>query len=442
MLACLAAAAPTAAADPLSASAPTRFQLANGLDVVLEENHRSPEVAVVVAYEVGSRDDPAGYAGLAHLVEHMTYGGSKHLKGNQAITELNRLGLLEFQGRTTRDITIYSEALAREGLPTALWVESERMAFTLEQFDQTTLDREKRRVGSENRLHSGPSGEIDRYAFEAMFGPDHPYVRSDQDTSVSRMTLDDVQWFFQKYYCPRNAHLIIVGDFDTAGARDLVKKYFGPVANPPPSRGRPSLEPLADFRFHSVIIEYPNLARETLRMIWPVPRTRARERAALEIFAASFNKRLRQRLIGRRGLAARLNTTVSQLDGVSTLTVNVDLMPDVERGRLEDEVGEEWRATWAGDWPRIVAATQPQRRLSLLADLESPNAMAMAQLSSIRSDARPFSRTQDLADHGSVTAADVLRWQRTLDEHRWLVIRVVRAAPEDDVPRTGRVTLE
>lgn len=203
---------------------PRAYTLDNGLEVVLAPHPRAHNVSVAVGYRVGHRDDPRGYEGMAHLVEHMTYRGSVHLPDGDYDHLVERAG-----GRanafTSTEHTVYWVDLPAEQLPLGLWLESERMGFTLSRFNETALGIEKRVVQAEHDT-SGP--DMVRETIQRAVYPDgHPYRHTaDARRGTEDVTLDNLRWFYQAHYRPENARLVIAGRFEEAVARDLVDRFF------------------------------------------------------------------------------------------------------------------------------------------------------------------------------------------------------------------------
>jgi predicted Zn-dependent peptidase len=211
-----------------------KFLLPNGLEVVLHEDHRVPQVAVDVWYKVGSKDEEPGRTGFAHLFEHLMFQGSKHVGEDKHFAYLQKAGVSNANGSTSEDRTNYFEVVPANQLELALWLESDRMGFLLdraglkEAFDgQRDVVKNERRQRVENR----PMGLVNKVTIEALYPPDHPYhhevIGSMEDLSLA--TLDDARRFFNRWYGPNNATLVLAGDIDPARARELVEKYFGPI---------------------------------------------------------------------------------------------------------------------------------------------------------------------------------------------------------------------
>src|SRR4051794_5880962 len=219
-----------------------KYTLPNGLEVILHEDHRMPEVAVDVWYKVGSRDEAPGHTGFAHLFEHIMFQGTKHIPEDKYFEFLQKAGASNVNGSSAADRTNYYEVVPANQLELALWLESDRMGFLLERPSfNSTLDNQRDVVKNEKRqrYENRPAGLISRVLAESLYPPDHPYhhevIGSMEDLSAA--SVQDVQGFFRSYYAPGNATLPIGGDFDRARAKELVERYFGPVpAGPPVTR--------------------------------------------------------------------------------------------------------------------------------------------------------------------------------------------------------------
>jgi len=211
-----------------------KYALPNGLEVILHEDHRIPEVAVDVWYHVGSKDEAQGRTGFAHLFEHVMFQGSKHIAEDKYFEYLQKAGASNVNGSTGSDRTNYFEVVPSNQLELGLWLESDRMGFLLDRPGfKETLDSQRDVVKNERRqrVENRPMGLVSKVQLEALYPPSHPYyhevIGSMDDLSAA--SVDDVQAFFRTYYAPGNATLVIAGDFDHARARALVEQYFGPI---------------------------------------------------------------------------------------------------------------------------------------------------------------------------------------------------------------------
>jgi zinc protease len=225
--------APAAAGD-LPQLACEKYALPNGLEVILHEDHRLPQVAVDVWYKVGSKDEADRRTGFAHLFEHVMFQGSKHVPEDKHFEYLQKAGMSNANGSTGTDRTNYFEVVPSNQLELALWLESDRMGFLLDRpgFTQT-IDIQRDVVKNERRqrVENRPMGLLSRVQLEAMYPPTHPYhheiIGSMEDLSAA--SIADVQAFFRTFYAPNDATLTIAGDFDPARAKGLVERYFGPI---------------------------------------------------------------------------------------------------------------------------------------------------------------------------------------------------------------------
>ena len=207
----------------------TKRTLANGLDVIVHEDHHVPIVAVNIWYHVGSKNERPGRTGFAHLFEHLMFEGSEH-HNTGFFPPLQQAGAL-LNGSTNTDRTNYWEVVPTSAIDRALWMESDRMGYLLpavtrERFEtQRDVVLNERRQNYENR----PYGMAIMAITSALYPPDHPYswmtIGSADD--IRAMQLEDVQAFFRTYYHPSNASLVLAGDIETPRAFDLAEQYFG-----------------------------------------------------------------------------------------------------------------------------------------------------------------------------------------------------------------------
>ncbi len=208
-----------------------KYQLPNGLEVILSEDHRLPLVAVNLWYHVGPANEEAGRTGFAHLFEHMMFQGSKHVEGDSHFKQLEAAGASDINGTTGFDRTNFFETLPSNQLELALWLESDRMGYLLDKLTQANLSNQQDVVRNERRqsVENRPYGIVDEAVFHELFPSSHPYyasvIGSHQDIQAAQ--LEDVKKFFKLYYAPNNASLAVVGDIDVPATKKLVEKYFG-----------------------------------------------------------------------------------------------------------------------------------------------------------------------------------------------------------------------
>ena len=205
------------------------FDLDNGLQLILVEDHSAPTVAISVWYKVGGADDPVGRSGFAHLFEHMMFQGSANVPRGKHAEWISAAGG-NHNASTWLDRTNYFEELPAHQLPLALWLEADRMRSLV--VDAENFDREREVVKEEyrQRIENQPYGEaflkLQTIAYD--YGPyQTPVIGSVED--LEQATIDEVRRFHATYYAPNNAVLTIAGDIDVAQTRALVERYFGDI---------------------------------------------------------------------------------------------------------------------------------------------------------------------------------------------------------------------
>ncbi|MGE3275305.1 MAG: M16 family metallopeptidase [Vicinamibacterales bacterium] len=239
----------------------TRLVLANGLTVILHEDHSTPIVHVQLWYHVGSKNERSGRTGFAHLFEHMMFKGSKNVEPEQHTSIISSVGG-QANAYTTEDATVFWQTVPSQFLPLVLWMEGDRMA-TL-RVDERTFTNEREVVKEERRMRieNQPYGRLNEIIYQHAFTTHpykHPVIGSMEDLEAA--TIADVREFYQTYYVPSNATMVIAGDFDPDQATALATQYLGrvPKAEHPVPRDIPA-EP-RQTKEKRVTVEEP----------WPLP---------------------------------------------------------------------------------------------------------------------------------------------------------------------------
>jgi zinc protease len=322
-----------------------RLRLANGLSVVLAPDTGTVGVNVVVRYEVGRAHDPAGYAGLAHLLEHATFRGSTHLRPLEAVSILGEMGAGHNAVTELESTTFFTE-LPSAGLETVLWLESERMGFALGGIDAAGLAAEQRIVVNELRQRGGAlSRHLSKLWLDALYGRAHPFARGENEVDdVQAVELPGLQWFYQSTYRPDNATLVLSGDFEVTQARGLVEKYFGPLQNPKLPRASLTAPAPKLCGVHRVDIEHPFLFGKASWVTWPVPAAAtAVERQRRDALAKLLQSRLDDVLLGRGIDAASVRVESSYFRTHGLLTVRLGLHESGDQDKVEHVVQTEAR---------------------------------------------------------------------------------------------------
>jgi zinc protease len=209
----------------------TKATLANGLDVIVHEDHRVPLAAVSVWYHVGSKNERPGLTGLAHLFEHLMFEGSEHHPAGY-FGPLQEAGAL-LNGSTSTDRTNYWELVPQNAVRLALWMEADRMGWLLPALSQERFETQRGVVLNERRqsYENRPYGLAQFALMEGLFPPAHPYhwptIGRPEDLAAA--TLEDVRAFFSRYYHPGNASVVVAGDVDTTATLAMVEELFGEI---------------------------------------------------------------------------------------------------------------------------------------------------------------------------------------------------------------------
>lgn len=325
-----------------------RFTLDNGLRVIVHEDRKAPVVAVSIWYHVGSRHEPEGQTGFAHLFEHLMFNGSENAPGD-FFEPLREIGATDFNGTTWYDRTNYFQTVPTQGLELALYLESDRMGHLLGAVTQEKLDNQRGVVQNEKRQGDNqPYGLVDYAQIEALFGSDHPYGHSTIGSmaDLDAASMEDVQAWFGRHYGPNNAVLVLAGDVDVATARTMVERYFGDIARGPETEqidpGIPTLEARRD------IVMQDNVATTRLYRTWLVPGLNDPATSDLDVAATVFgglaSSRLDNILVRDEQTAVSVAAFVQEFEYVSLFEVQVNVAPtadaDAVSARLDELIAD------------------------------------------------------------------------------------------------------
>ncbi|MEO7456857.1 MAG: pitrilysin family protein [Gemmatimonadaceae bacterium] len=263
------------------------FTLANGLKVVLAPDHSTQVVAVNVWYNVGSRNEQAGRTGFAHLFEHMMFQGSGNVAKGVHMSMVEQAGG-QMNGSTQDDRTNYWEVLPSNRYNMGLWLEADRMrslAITQANFEnQRETVKEERRLRIDNQPYTGAflKGVTAPFDPKTCFAYGHELIGSMTDLNAAKT--EDVQAFFNLYYAPNNATLTLVGDFDAAEAKKLVRDYFEGI---PRAKDAPPVTCAAQFNAGEkrMAVTDDKATLPALLRIYLVPEYKDQDHAALELLA-------------------------------------------------------------------------------------------------------------------------------------------------------------
>ena len=321
------------------------FKLANGLRVILHEDHSTPIVAVNVWYHVGSKNEVPGRTGFAHLFEHMMFQGSLH-HDDDYFNPLQEAGGT-LNGSTNTDRTNYWEVVPSNFLELALWLESDRMGYLLEALTDAKLNNQRDVVKNEKRQNydNRPYGLVGAKIAETIYPKDHPYhwltIGSLDDlTAASR---EDVSDFFRRYYTPNNASLVIAGDINPAEARTLVEKYFGPLKPGPEVNKVNAPQPRMEKEQRLTMEDRVSLPR--LYLTWNSEPQFTRNDAALDtlasILAGGKGSRLYKSLVYEKQIAQDVSAFNNSRELAGQFQIVATAKPGKTLEELEQAINEE-----------------------------------------------------------------------------------------------------
>lgn len=280
-----------------------RFQLANGLRVIVHPDHTTPNAVLNVMYDVGARDEDPERTGFAHLFEHLMFGGSVNIP--EYDEPLQRAGG-ENNAYTTNDLTNYYIQLPAVNLETAFWLESDRMLSLA--FSEKSLDVQRKVVCEEFKEHyiNKPYGDV-WHQLRALAFTTHPYrwMTIGKDLKhIEEATLADVRAFFKKHYCPANAVLVVAGPVQTEAVRVLAEKWFGDISSGEKYHRRLPQEPVQTAA-RRLVVE-ADVPLDALYMCWPMPARMEPGYQAVDmltdILGSGASSRLHQSLVKEKKL--------------------------------------------------------------------------------------------------------------------------------------------
>lgn len=323
----------------------TKHTLANGLDVLLHEDHDCPIVAVNLWYHVGSKNERPGHTGFAHMFEHLMFEGSAHC--DRGFFHPLQAAGGSLNASTNADRTNYWEVVPANALELALWMESDRMGFLLPALTEAKFSNQRDVVLNERRQNyeNRPYGLASMAMLAALFPPDHPYhwTTIGEISDLRAAQLDEVHAFFQKYYHPANASIALAGDVDEKGALALVRTYFEEIPAGPsvdPVRRSAALD--RDVRIYlEDRVELPRLY-----VAWLTPAMFADGDAELDLAAEVLGNgktsRLYRRLVFDEPIATDVSASQNSREMASFLQVAATATPgrtlvEIERA-LDDEI--------------------------------------------------------------------------------------------------------
>tara|TARA_R110000787_G_scaffold59922_11_gene135890 strand:+ start:13652 stop:16528 length:2877 start_codon:yes stop_codon:yes gene_type:complete len=262
-----------------------KYQLENGLDVVLHQDKSDPIVSLAIQYGVGSNREKTGRTGFAHLFEHMLFQESENVPQDQFFKKIQDAGGT-LNGGTWKDGTIYYEIVPNNALETVLWLESDRMGFLINTVTESAFYNQQEVVQNEKRqrVDNNPYGHTGWVIDKNLYPEGHPYNWQviGELVDLQSATIDDVKEFYNRFYGPNNATLVLAGDFETEDAKALIEKYFGEIM-PKEEVAKLEPQPVTLSETKRLFHEDNFATAPQLNMVWPT-----REQFTDDAYALDF----------------------------------------------------------------------------------------------------------------------------------------------------------
>ena len=425
-----------------------KYQLPNGLTVILHEDHRLPVATINLWYYVGSKDEVPGRSGFAHLFEHLMFMGTERVPGGE-FDKLMEAGGGWNNATTSEDRTNYFSYGPANQLKTLLWLDADRLQDLGRKMDQEKLDKQREVVRNERRqsYETRPYGPAELRIPELMFPPGHPYhipvIGTHQDLVAA--TVDDVKDFFAKYYVPCNASLVVAGDFQPAEIKPVVAELFGtlPRGSEPIHRDAPPVK--LDRVVRSTLSDAVQFAK--IYLVYHSPAAYQPGDAEMDLVAATLGdgltSRLYQALVYENPLASEVTAHQESMLLGSLFSIEATAKPGVELDRLEQAIDEVLTAyRQSGPTPQELERHKAGIEYATINQLQSVTAKADALNQYQFFFGEPNSFRRDLERYRRATVEDVKAWaQKVLTPDARLVLRVlpelepVKPDPRDQRPQ-------
>src|SRR5690554_5617872 len=209
-----------------------KYQLENGLEIILQQDKSDPIVASAIQYGVGSNREKTGRTGFAHLFEHMLFQESENVAQDQFFKIIQDVGGT-LNGGTWKDGTVYYEVVPKNAMETVMWLESDRMGFFINTVNESAFANQQEVVQNEKRqrVDNNPYGHTNYVIDKSLYPEGHPYSWQviGELEDLQKATVDDVLEFYDQFYGPNNATLVLAGDFEIDEAKAMIEKYFGEI---------------------------------------------------------------------------------------------------------------------------------------------------------------------------------------------------------------------
>jgi zinc protease len=422
-----------------------KYSLENGLEVILHEDKRTPVVTVNIWYHVGSKDEPAGKNGFAHLFEHVMFQGSRNVGEDMFFKYLERAGASDRNGTTNLDRTNYFETVPSNQLAVVLWLESDRMGSLLDHANEETFKSQREVVKNERRQNyeNAPYGLVGQIIRSALYPEGHPYrlltIGTPED--LDRASFEDVRAFFRTFYVPNNATLVVAGDIDRAKTKELVKKYFASI---PRGKDAPvQREPLpVSLKKETRLDVEADVELARLTITWPTPARHAPGDGELDVVSSILSSGKSSRLYKRLVYDLQLAQDVSAYQSSHQLASMFEISVTLRKGKKPDEalrLVDEELAKLRKELPRDDELERARTGIlsSMIFAMERVSARANALNDYNQYTGDPGYFTKDVARYEAVKAEGVQKAVVTYLPQAQRIVTIV--TPNKEAPRAGRL---
>lgn len=418
----LAVAAVTAAA--CSRPAPTdslsinyeKYVMPNGLQVVLHQDQSDPVISYAIMYHVGSSREVPGRTGFAHLFEHLLFSGSENVPNGVFDKVIENAGGSN-NGFTSRDVTAYFESFPKNALEKILWLESDRMGFFINSVTPRNLAIQQNVVQNEKRQgeDNSPYGFTNYVISKNLYPATHPYsweVIGEME-DLANATVSDVRGFYENFYGPNNATLVLAGDFDPDSVKLLLDKYFGEI--------KPRGQVAARTAMPVTLTESKRLYHEDnfanvpeINLVWPVPENYTKDSYALsflsELLSSGKKAPMYKVLVKEKQLTSRVSAYNGAEELAGEFTISVTANEGKNLKEIEEAINEAFtRFETDGFTDREIERIKATMEKSFYQGLTSVmnKAIQMASYNTLLNDPGFFGK--DIENIRAVTREDIMR---------------------------------
>ena len=424
-----------------------KYKLANGLTLIVHEDHSDPVVHVDVTYHVGSAREEVGKSGFAHFFEHMMFQGSDNVADEEHFKVVSESGGT-LNGSTNRDRTNYYETVPSNQLATALWLEADRMGFLLDAVTQKKFEVQRETVKNERgqNYDNRPYGLVYEMTSKNLYPYGHPYSWTTIGylEDLNRVDVNDLKNFFLRWYGPNNATVTVGGDVKPEEVVKLVEKYFGSIpAGPAVQDMKPMVAKLDKDRYVSY---EDNVRFPMLRMTFPTPEAGHKDEAALDVLAEVLGQGknsifYKNFVKEQKALQASTFNSTSELAGefgITVVTFPTNKLSDMEDLVRKSIAEFETRGINDEDLTRFKASAE-SNLINRMASV-SGKVSQLAAYETFRKN--PNYIQEELKRINAVTKEDVMRvYNQYIKGKNAVVLSVVPKGKSDMVAKADNYTI-